>query len=163
MCLFLLKQTIAQYNHNGSPVFVAFLDASKAFDKENHGVLFKKLVEAKVPMIFVYLLVRWYSSQRSCVKWNSAYSESFSTTNGVRQGSILSPFLFAIYMNELSLILNKLNIGCFIGNQCLNNIFMLMIYAVLSRASRASKNFLIFVVIMQIGMTLLLTVLKLRP
>ena len=122
MSLFLLKQTIAQYNHNGSPVFVAFLDASKAFDKVNHGVLFKKLVEAKVPMIFVHLLARWYSSQRSCVKWNSAYSESFSTANGVRQGSILSPFLFAIYMNELSLILNKLNIGCFIGNRCLNNI-----------------------------------------
>ena len=85
-------------------------------------MLFKKLVKAKVPMIFVHLLVRWYSSQRSCVKWNSAYSESFSTTNGVRQGSILRPFLFAIYMNELSLILNKLNTGCFIGNRCLNNI-----------------------------------------
>ena len=52
MCLFLLKQTIAQYNYNGSPIFVAFLDSSKAFDKVNYGVLFKKLVEAKVPMIF---------------------------------------------------------------------------------------------------------------
>ena len=152
-----------EYNHNGSPVFVAFLDASKAFDKVNHGVLFKKLVEAKVPMIFVHLLARWYSSQRSCVKWNSAYSESFSTTNGVRQGSILRPFLFAIYMNELSLILNKLNIGCFIGNRCLNNIMYADDICCLAPSFRVSKNFLIFVVIMQIGMTLLLTVLKLRP
>ena len=55
-------------------------------------------------------------------------------------------------------------IGCFIGNRCLNNItYADDIYAVLPRASRVSKNFLIFVVIMQIGMTLLLTVLKLRP
>ena len=75
MCLFLLEQTIAQYNHNGSPVFVAFLDASKAFDKVNHGVLFKKLVEAKVPMIFVHLLARWYSSQRSCVKGGESSSQ----------------------------------------------------------------------------------------
>ena len=71
MCLFLLKQTIAQYNYNVSSVFVAFLDASKAFDKVNHRVLFKKLVEAKVPVIFLHLLARWYSSQRCCVKWNS--------------------------------------------------------------------------------------------
>ena len=85
-------------------------------------MLFKKLLEAKVSVIFVHLLIRRYSCQRSCVKWKSVYHEFFSTTNGVRQGSNLSPFLFAIYMNELILNLNKLNIGCFIGNRCINNI-----------------------------------------
>ena len=40
----------------------------------------------------------------------------------MRQGSILSPFLFAFYMNQLSQTLNKFNIGCFIGQHCLNNI-----------------------------------------
>ena len=163
MCLFLLKQTMAQYSRNGSPVFVAFLDASKAFDKVNHSVLFKKLVEAKVPRIFVHLFARWYSSQRSSVKWDSAYSKSFSTTNGVRQGSILSPFLFAIYMNELSLIFNKLNIGCFIGNWCLNNIMYADDICCLAPSFTGLQKLLDFCWIMQIGMRLLLTVLKLRP
>ena len=36
MCLFLLKQAISQYNNYGSSVFVAFLDAFKAFDKLYH-------------------------------------------------------------------------------------------------------------------------------
>ena len=40
---FLLKQAISQCNTRGSPVFVAFLDASKAFEKVNHYTLFKKL------------------------------------------------------------------------------------------------------------------------
>ena len=46
MCHFLLKQAISQYNTHGSPVFVAFLDASKAFDKVNHHILFKNLLNA---------------------------------------------------------------------------------------------------------------------
>ena len=68
MCHFLLKQTISQYNTHGSPVFVAFLDAFKAYDKVNHHILFKKLTECNVPEIFVKLLFNWYSSQLLCVK-----------------------------------------------------------------------------------------------
>ena len=74
MCLFLLKQAILQYNTHGSPVFVAFLDASKAFDKVNHHIFFKKLTECNVPEIFVKLLANWYSSQLLCVRWGTTYS-----------------------------------------------------------------------------------------
>jgi len=37
------------------------------------------------------------------IRWNNAYSRKFSVTNGVRQGGILSPYLFNLYMNQLSL------------------------------------------------------------
>ena len=72
MCLFSLKQAILQYNTHGSPVFAAFLDASKAFDKVNHYILFKKLAECNVPAIFVKLSANWYSSQPLCVRWGVA-------------------------------------------------------------------------------------------
>ena len=122
MCLFLLKQAILQYNIHGSPVFVAFLDASKAFDKVNHYILFKKLTESNVLEIFVELFGNWYSSQHLCVKWDTAYSKFYPVSNEVKQGIVLSPFLFAVYTNQLSQTLNRLNIGCFIGQHCLNNI-----------------------------------------
>ena len=77
MCLFLLKQAILQYNTHGSPVFAAFLDASKACDKVNHYILFKKLTECNVPAIFVKLLANWYSSQPLCVRWGTTYSKFF--------------------------------------------------------------------------------------
>ena len=70
-------------------MFAAFSDASKAFDKVNHYILFKKLTECNVPEIFVKLLANWYSSQLLCVRWGTTYSRFFTVSNGVRQSSIL--------------------------------------------------------------------------
>ena len=73
-------------------------------------------------MIFVRLLQYWYSNQRLCVKWGSQLSSSFSVTNGVRQVGVLSPLLFAVYLNQLSIELNSLDIGCMVGNTCINHL-----------------------------------------
>ena len=42
-------------------------------------------------------------------------SDSFSVTNGVRQGGILSPYMFCVYKDDLSKKLNNVNAGCFLG------------------------------------------------
>ena len=57
MSVFLLKQTISSYVDRNTPVFAVFLDASKAFDKVNHDVLFQKLIVRGVPLYFVRLLL----------------------------------------------------------------------------------------------------------
>ena len=45
------------------------------------------------------------------VKWGSTMSSKFQVTNGVRQGGVLSPLLFDVYVNELSELLNESGIG----------------------------------------------------
>ena len=117
-----MKQSIASYVNQNTPVYAAFLDASKAYDRVNHAVLFKKLIARDVPMCFVRLLQFWYSHQSMQVRWGGSLSRSFKVTNGVRQGGVLSPFLFAIYMDDLSQKLNKLKVVCMINDSCLNHI-----------------------------------------
>ena len=88
-------------------MFICCMDASKAFDRVNHWTLFKKLILRGVPLIFIRLIVYWYRSQHVCVKWGSVVSSNFTVLNGVRQGGILSPWFFNIYIDDLSSILSS--------------------------------------------------------
>ena len=60
--------------------------------------------------------------QLVCVKWGKSVSQYFSIANGVRQGGILSPKLFALYMNGLSGALSLCKAGCYIDDQCMNHL-----------------------------------------
>ena len=55
MCVFALKQYLIDYNNNTN-MFVAFLDASKAFDKINHIILFQRLKDNNIPLYIVNFL-----------------------------------------------------------------------------------------------------------
>jgi len=82
-------------------VYIAAIDASKAFDQVNHNVLFRKLVKRGAPSCFVGVLMNWYNKLESSVRWNGVLSSSFRVLCGVRQGCILSPLLFNVYVDEL--------------------------------------------------------------
>jgi hypothetical protein len=57
-----------------------------------------------------------YTSQSLSVRWNAVVSDSFDCLNGIKQGGVLSPVLFCVYMDELLGRLKASGIGCFIGN-----------------------------------------------
>ena len=77
-----------------------------------------KLINRNILMCFVRILERWYSEQTMCIKWGNC----FSVGNGVRQGSLLSPYLFAVYLDDLSVLLNKASPGCYVGNLLVNHL-----------------------------------------
>lgn len=49
-------------------------------------------------------------------------SEGFHVTNGVRQGGVLSPYLFCVYIDKMSGSLNEAQTGCIIGGAKINHI-----------------------------------------
>ena len=56
------------------------------------------------------------------IKWGGSNSRIFFTiSNGVQQGGILSPKIFALYMNGLSDESNSYA-GCCINDKCINHI-----------------------------------------
>ena len=57
-----------------------------------------------------------------CVQWGHCISSTFTVSNGVKQGGILSPKLFIVYMDDLSNILNKTNIGGKVGGMRFNHL-----------------------------------------
>ena len=91
------------------------LDISKAFDKVSHYVLFMKLMERKIPVSLFQVLVHWYSPSTAVVKWQSVRSYVFQLHSGVRQGGVLSPVLFSVYVNSLIDALISSGLGCHVA------------------------------------------------
>ena len=122
LCIYTLKEYIELYRKRSTTVFVIFLDASKAFDRLECWLLFKKLINRKVPLFIVRLLIVWYSLQRMHIRWGNTFSTPFCVSNGVKQCGIISPVLFNVYMDDLSCVLNRSNIGGCIGGEIFNHL-----------------------------------------
>ena len=123
LCTGLVKNISAHYMLHGSSVFACLLDASKAFDLVDHSLLFQQLLQRRTPVFLVRFLLTWYSSQSCSVSWDGASSDSINVSNGVRQGGVLSPVLFTIYMDILLNKLKECGVGCywdglFVGALC---------------------------------------------
>jgi len=70
-------------------------------------------MKRQIPNKLLSLLENLFKDCLTCVKWKNLYLNAFSSEFGVRQGSVLSPFLFAVYLDDLSNICLH-HKGCFI-------------------------------------------------
>jgi len=94
---FVLSQVVNYFRVHGSSVYLAYLDAYKAFDRANHVKLFKMLILKGLPTNVVRIMIDWYGKTFSVVKWNSIFSREVCVRSGIRQGGILSPVFFNIH------------------------------------------------------------------
>ena len=111
MCGISLVETVEYYASNNSTIYVLLIDASKAFDKLCHSKLFEVLETYNARR----LLYTIYSRSEMHVQWNSAHAMPFSLHNGVKQGGVLPPILFSIYIDNLLQKLNDSGLGCHVG------------------------------------------------
>ena len=78
-------------------IYFCFIDYDKAFDCVDHNKLWKVLKEMGIPHHLTCLLINLYAGQEATVRNGHGATDWFQIGKGVRQGCILSPWLFNLY------------------------------------------------------------------
>ena len=99
--IFVPNGLITHCINNNEYLYCCFVDFTKAFDYIENYILWYKLIKTGVRGRLLDIIKSIYTTVKSRVKNNNTLSESFLCNIGVRQGECLSPFLFAMYANDL--------------------------------------------------------------
>lgn len=112
---FMIDETIKNCCEEGDQVYACFVDISKAFDRMwIDAMLYKLYHHAKIQGKCWRLIRNWYMDMKEVVYINGFYSRDYTLLQGTRQGGILSPWLFLVYINDLITELEQSGWGVFL-------------------------------------------------
>jgi len=115
MATLCLTEAAAQAKDEAQPLYVATLDAQKAFDVVDHDLLKLKLHHTGVRGPQWLIIDNLYSNCSETVRWRGSYSRPYKVTQGVRQGGVLSTSLYKEYVNPLLTDFERSGVGLHIG------------------------------------------------
>jgi hypothetical protein len=95
----LLTEVINHYKDTGAPLFLTFMDASKAFDVVDHDCALNHLYNQGIRGDLWTLFNNLYTNITSTIKWQGKLSQPFMESQGIRQGAISSTNIFKARAN----------------------------------------------------------------
>ena len=138
-----LRTLIDKYvNCHKTKVCACFVDFRKAFDSVWHDGLLYKLLQINVRGSFYKVIKSLYSNSTCSIRIGSNQTQPFQYTRGVRQGCILSPLLFNLYVNDLAFSFNNILSDPFVlpNGTKLNSLFYADDLIILSRSKLGLQN-----------------------
>ena len=115
--LHVLSTVVNHFLKERTDVYMVTFDASAAFDKINTYGLLSKLVDKGVPFNVVETLLSWFGKKYAYVRLNECYSDYIEINSGIKQGGLMSPILYNVYVDELMKILMKSELGYTLGGR----------------------------------------------
>jgi len=73
-------------------------------------------MKTRLPFIVIRFLLTMYTSLKTHVEWDGVHSRWLCVKNGVKQGGVLSPVLFCVYIDGLLNALESARVRCCIGH-----------------------------------------------
>lgn len=95
--IFSLRQLQEKCREQQMPLYISFIDLTKAFDLVSRDGLFKILHKIGCPPKLQSLIESFHTDMKGTVQFNGSCSEPFSISSGVKQGCVLAPTLFGIF------------------------------------------------------------------
>lgn len=95
--VFCLRQLQEKAREHKSPLFIAFIDLTKAFDTVPRTALWTVLEKIGIPSKMRNIIISLHEGMKAEVIYNGKVSEAFNVNNGTKQGCVLAPLLFALY------------------------------------------------------------------
>lgn len=105
--VFTARQLQEKCREQHQDLLIAFIDQLKAFDNVNWELLWSILLRFGCPSRFVNLLQQFHMGMMACVTNGGQESEPFRVCAGVRQGCVLAPVLFNIFLLCVTLLLRE--------------------------------------------------------
>ncbi|WVZ58983.1 hypothetical protein U9M48_009193 [Paspalum notatum var. saurae] len=100
--IFLLRQVMERYREQKKDLHMVFIDLEKAYDKIPRNVMWWALEKHKIPTKYVTLIKNMYNKVVTSVRTTDGDTSDFPINIGLHQGSALSPYLFALVMDEVT-------------------------------------------------------------
>ena len=115
MASLVITAALAEAKHTKSTLIVATLDARKAFDVVNHELLKSKLFTTNLKRPLWTPVDDVYMGGNEVIRWKGMYSEPYEVIQGVKQGDVLSSYLYKLYIFDLLRSLGSASFGVHIG------------------------------------------------
>ena len=99
--IFSVRQLQEKCREQQMPLYIAFIDLTKAFDLVSRKGLFQLLKKIGCPPQLLNIIISFHENTQGVVSYGGEVSESFAIQSGVKQGCVLAPTLFGIFFSML--------------------------------------------------------------